>query len=234
MLKQIESMLATDRWRGLEQATTLAVGLDHKPVANRLVELLEHKRSEVLSTAGWGLRRLAVRETLPAMLRWAKLETEKRRSSAFSTASDEQVSQIFQAFAAMDYRNAEPLLRQYIPKQLELGVRSRSAAIWALGHFFADNPQPDLAQAFAARLKDNASLPAEEIGVRQMSAVALGRMKAETEIPVLQQFLAIETVNGDVGYCCAWALRRLTGKPIAKRDPVRRTRTNWFLKPTAD
>src|SRR5262249_38106621 len=50
-------MLATHEWRAQEQATILLVGLDHKPAAGRLVELLRAVRPEVFVTAAWGLRK---------------------------------------------------------------------------------------------------------------------------------------------------------------------------------
>ena len=70
-------LLATERWRALEQATILLTILDHKPAAPRLVELLRCQRPEVFVTAAWGLRKLAVPETLPEQLgeierRWQK------------------------------------------------------------------------------------------------------------------------------------------------------------------
>ena len=232
VIEQLEAMLATDQWRGIEQSVILAVSLNHKLIADRLLTLLEHKRPEVLVTASWGLRRLAVRETLPGMLRWATLEAKRwMGGSAYSSASDEQLSQLFQAFGVMGFKTADPLMRQFIPKKLELGGGSRSAAIWALGHFYADKPQADLVAAFEARLRDNASVPSEVLGVRKMAAVSMGRMKAESALPALRQFLSLESVNGDVGYCCAWSLKHMTGRPIDEREPVQRTRTTWFLKP---
>ena len=49
-------MLATPRWRALEQATILLAVLDHKPAAPRLVDLLRFERPEVFVAAAWGLR----------------------------------------------------------------------------------------------------------------------------------------------------------------------------------
>ena len=73
-------VLAGDRWRGLEQAALLLAALDHKPAAPRLVELLEFGRPEVGVAAGWGLKKLAVPETLPAMLDKATRQTAARKA----------------------------------------------------------------------------------------------------------------------------------------------------------
>src|SRR5262249_13075456 len=67
-------VLAVDEWRSREQAIILLAQLDHKPAAPRLVELLEAHRPEVFVTAAWGLRKLAVSETLPAVLRHVRKE----------------------------------------------------------------------------------------------------------------------------------------------------------------
>src|SRR5262249_32151659 len=58
-------MLGGERWRGLEQAALLLAALDHKPAAGRLIELLAFDRAEVSVSAAWGLKKLAIPETLP-------------------------------------------------------------------------------------------------------------------------------------------------------------------------
>ena len=54
--------------RGLEQAALLLAKLDHKPAADRLVELLKDSRAEVAITAAWALRVLAEPKSLPKVL----------------------------------------------------------------------------------------------------------------------------------------------------------------------
>lgn len=56
-------------WRCQEQAAILLAQLDHKPAAKRLVELLASDRAEVGVTAAWAVRKLAIPETLPQVLR---------------------------------------------------------------------------------------------------------------------------------------------------------------------
>src|SRR5262249_11832150 len=67
-------ILATERWRALEQSTILLALLDHKPAAARFIELFQFERPEVFLAAAWGLRKLALPETLSAQLR----EIERR------------------------------------------------------------------------------------------------------------------------------------------------------------
>src|SRR5439155_22139904 len=65
VIAEATRMLATRQWRGLEQAAILLTQLDHKPAAKRFVSLLTFDRPEVYVAAAWGLRKLAIPETLP-------------------------------------------------------------------------------------------------------------------------------------------------------------------------
>jgi HEAT repeat protein len=60
--------LAEPSWRGQEQAAMLLVHLDHKPATTRLLELLASRRPEVAVAVAWGIRKLSVPETMPAVL----------------------------------------------------------------------------------------------------------------------------------------------------------------------
>ena len=64
-----------------------------------------------------------------------------------------------------------------------------------------------------------------------MSAVTLGRMKAEAALPALRRFLKEESPNGPVGYSCGWAIHQITGEPIPQPDTHVRSRLGWFLEP---
>jgi len=225
-------MLSTDRWRGLEQATLALVALDHKPAADRLVELLEFERPEVFVTAAWGLRRLAVPSTLDAMLDKARRETEKTKARGGAEYEVEwQISQLFEAFGQMDYAPSEPLLREHVPKSVPFGLESRAAAIWALGHLHAGKPEPELAKLLLGRLSDVDSMFPEDERVRQMSAVSLGRMRAEEALATLRRFSQPDTVTDPVGYACAWAIHEITGEPIPEPPVQEVPRLGWFLEP---
>jgi len=225
-------MLSTDRWRGLEQATLALVALDHKPAADRLVELLEFERPEVFVTAAWGLRRLAVPSTLDAMFDKARRETEKTKTRGGAEyVVERQISQLFEAFGQMDYAQSEPLLREHVPKKVPFGVQSRAAAIWALGHLHAGKPEPGLAKLLLGRLSDLDPMFPEHEEVRQTSAVSLGRMHVEDSLPTLRRFLRDESVDSPVGYACAWAIHQITGEPIPEPPIQEVPRLGWFLEP---
>lgn len=219
--------LAGEGWRSLEQAAWLAGTLDHEPAADRLVELLSHPRPEVLVTAAWALRKLAMPQTLPAMLSVAT----RRSGEAFTAGVDEQVALLFEAFGLMRYREAEPLMMSYIPL-VEGKLKSRPAATWAVGLLHEGQNQPQLTTLLRQRIEDAAAFPpVEKIDVRRMAAVTLARTRATEALPTVQT-MAVKFA--DQPYTRAitnWALRELTGleQPAVEVPPI--TPGGFFLQP---
>jgi len=232
VIEEAMAMLADTPWRGLEQAALVLGTLDHKPAASRLVELLGHDRPEVLVSSAWALRKLRRLETLPAALSHAKLVHEQKRAAG-KPQFGRQLSQLFQLFGDLRYRESEPLLRQFVPKA-PFDANARMAACWALGLFYENQPENDLAGPFAARLADVTTLPPEYPEVRHMAAVSLGRMKAKKQLDALRSFAESDTQYTIVGIACYWSIEQLTGE----KPPVAEPRTNgaagWFLEPTSD
>jgi HEAT repeat protein len=253
VLERGMQVLTANDWRGQEQATLLLGRLDHKPAAARLVELLQSSRPEVFVTAAWGLRVLAVPETLPAAL--AHLEMRYRQIRAAELKSippdplDRQLSQLVQFLGRADYRQAEPILRQVFPRggavapaptgglvltepPTPVGGEVRAAAIWALGLWYAGKSPPDLATAFEQRLTGDPGLGPDDERVRRMAAVSLGRIKAESELPSLR------LVSGDgkpttdvVAVASRWAISQITGEPLPPPGEVESVQRHWFLVP---
>ena len=231
VINEAAKMLASNDWRGLEQVLILVGRLDHEPAANRLFELFDHKRSEVSITASWALRRLAIPETLETMLALA----EREAAASPTVILDFRLSHLFQAFGLMKYEPALPLLRRFVAKVndaelIGLTAEARGAAIWSLGHFYDGSPDTALATELVARLEDYVGLLPEMTFVRRMSAVTLGRMRAENSLPTLRRFLEIHTSNDEVGYSCAWAIQQVTGEAIPKQESIQ-SAENWFLTP---
>jgi len=226
-------VLGRDSWRGQEQALLLLGALDHEVAAPRCVELLEAKRPEVMSTAAWALRMLAVPDTLPAMFDTAQRQTALRLKGEAAPGVDHQVGFLFEAMGRMGHREAEPLMRQYIPKNFSLGWYSRCAAIWALGLFHAGELDEELAAQLIERLRDAFSMPAELQDVRLACAITLGRMGADSALPSLREFLVPGAVD-PFNLRLRWAVMTLTGEDIPLPTVVERYITGWFLEPTSD
>jgi HEAT repeat protein len=238
--------LDTKQWRTLEQAVILLTQLDHKPAAGRFVELLAFGRPEVFVTAAWGLRKLAVAETLPAVLRHveARMRPNPKAEQAITDDTlpdmiDHELSQLNQFLGQQKYTLAEPTLRQFIPKpwtsRLPIGHESRAAAVWALGLIHERKNVPELATALEERLNDTASIPPEDRRVRWMCASALGRMKAKESVASLRRHCPNRELTDDpVNNACGWALEQITGEAMPPPRTIQKVQRDWFLVPAGN
>jgi HEAT repeat protein len=228
-------VLASGNWQGLEQAALLLTQLDHKPAASRLVELLRDERPEVFLAAAWGLRKLAVKDTLDGAQRYVKDKIAVLRAQAVPTRlsimQDHQLSQLNQFLGQERYKPADPVLRQYVPRQ-PAWPESRAAAIWALSLIHEGAKDPALVKQLEERMTDFGP-PPEVTSVRWMCAVAFARMKATEAVPTLQRFcrgyrVTREVVNNASG----WALEQLTGERLPPVEPELHDMRDWFLVPS--
>ena len=226
------NVLSGNDWRGQQQSSLLLAALDQKSVAPRLVELLESERGEVAVASAWGLRQLAVPETLPAILDKATRQTEFRRSGVRSADHlDLQVAHLFEAIGIMKYAPSEPLLKRYIPKDFSYGNESRAAAIWALGYIHEGTPDEQLAEQFTGRLTDPSTSPPEMDRVRTMSAISLGRMKAVSQVKAIKAFMGPNVIPLPSSLAMRWAIRELTGEELPDPEPSITSKGNFFLEP---
>lgn len=223
--------LAGEQWRGQEQATLLLGALNHKPAAPRFVNLLESDRGEVMIAAAWGLRKLAVRETLPAIFSKATQQTEALLKNANSTEIELQVAHLFEALGLMQHLPADVLLRRYLPKDSRLGEFSRSAAIWGLGHMHAGRADEPLAVLMVERLTESpAAIPFEFTRVRWASAVSLGRLRATSQVPRMREFLGPAVSPVVTSLAIRWAINEITGELLPNAKPMVISKTGWFLE----
>ena len=242
VIEQATSILGKGQWQGLEQATILLTLLDHKPAAARLVELLNETRPEVYVTAAWGLRRLAVPETLPGVLSHVRAEERRVRATAGRPPAnivviDHKLSQLNQFLGQAKYQPAEAGLRQFIPRMepprsTPVGQECRAAAIWALGRLHEGKPDSRLTAALLERLNDLGTQPPEDRRVRLMCAITLGRTGAKDALDNLRKYCAdFETNQDPVNNACGWAIERLTGQTMPPPKTVRKGQRDWFLVP---
>jgi HEAT repeat protein len=241
VLAEATRLLAAPEWRGQEQAALLLGQLDHKPAAGRLVELLQVDRPEVFVAAAWGLRKLAVPATFPAVVdhvqaRWKEVRTDPAGRGPVLIMLDHQLSQLNQLLGEQKYRPAEPLLRQFVPRmKFPVGGEARAAAIWALGLILQGKEDGPLASALEGRLNDIRSIPPEDLRVRRMCAVTLGRLKAKETLPSLEKFCPTGESSADaVGNACGWAIEQMTGRRLKPPRTIRQGDLSWFLTPLGD
>lgn len=225
--------VSRDEWRSLEQAIVVLAVLDHEAVAPRLVELLTHVRPEVLVAAAWGLRKLAVAETLPAMLAQAEQQFKLVEDNSFDLrylqSLDAQLSHLFQAFGELGYDEAEPLMRKFVPKTFLYSGPTRPAAVWAVGKLNEGKLDEALAKQLAGRLADVESTMPELEAVRRMSAIGIGRMNAKSQSETVRRFA--NSGEGIPGLACAWAIERMTGEVIQFSLNIVLGSGDWFLVP---
>jgi len=230
VLEAARRQLAGRSWRGLEQAVMILVALEQKDIADRLVELLDFERPEVFVAAAWGLRRLAVPATSQRVLTKLEKLRDLQMVDRSTAEQDRQFSHLAEMLGLLRVGEAEPLLRQYVPKNIVLSPSVRGAAIWALGHIRADKPEPELARQLAERVADVMGILPEAAEVRAMSAIALGRMKAREALPVLRKFSGGPTVAEATQYACGWAIHCITGEPMPTFITPVLKRRGWFLE----
>ena len=222
--------LEHESWKGQEQAAILSGAIDEKAAANRLVALLESPRNEVHLAAAWAIRKIAVKETIPAIMDKAQRLTEQRKAGA-TPAIDEQVALLFEALGAMQAAEALPLLKEYIPKQQFMGVRSRSAAIWAIGKIKQGDLDAELEDALSDRILDFEDKPPELAVVKQMAAISLARMNAVNQAARMRELAINVPLPVELGVALRWAVKELTGEEIAPPQPIPLPAEDWFLLP---
>jgi hypothetical protein len=208
----------------------LQTDLDQKDNAARFVELLTHERAEVYIAAAWGLRQLAVEDSLADVLKVAIQRYDSASTSGTALEIDEQISHLCYYFGQHAYKPAVPFLTRFIPKSYDL-VISRATAIWAFGVIYKGDPNRQIADQLIGRLNDvNPQVP-ETPSVRRFSALTLARMNARFALPALREFRDLEGVNSEVGQACAYAIKMLTGEDFELPKPAISYYQNFFLEP---
>jgi HEAT repeat protein len=242
VIDQATRILAGRQWQGQEQATILLTLLDHKAAAERLVDLLKESRPEVYITAAWGLRRLAVPESLPGVLKYVESRQRSLRAAAANPDSsavliDHQLSQLNQFLGQAKYQPAATVLTDFIPRMgrpmsTPGGLECRAAAIWALGLIHEGKGDAGLTGLLLERLNDIGSMPPEDTRVRRMCAITLGRLGAKEALDNLRQYCPdFETTQDPVNNACGWAIERLTGQTMPAPKTIRKFQRDWFLVP---
>ena len=233
VLTEVEKIIAGDDWRGCEQACVVFGKLDHEAAAERMVELLGHPRGDVKVSAAWGLTQLRVAEVLPDMLDHAESVYEGLKSGELNSRMagvTYHLAHLCIAFGDQGYTAAEPLLVKLVPKSYDYGEFPRAAAVWSLGLFHKDDPQPQLVASLVERLQDDEGMVPEIELVRIMSAVSLGRMNAESAKEALAEYSVYTNL---LGSATRWGLEEITGEPVPlpNHKPTTNTKNQWFLTP---
>ena len=229
---RVNDLLSQEAWQGQEQAALLAGMLKYQSASSRLIELLESPRAEVGIASAWALRKVAVPETIPAIVDKVARQTERRRH-VNEPSLDEQVAHLCEALGVLKADNAVSLLARYIPKDLHMGEKSRCAAIWALGLIKETKSDAEIEVSLRDRIRDFSDVDPELDSVKEKCAVSLARMKAvelATEMRGMAQSIEFGT---RFGVALWWVVKDLTGEELPPPKPTRLPPGNWFLEPIA-
>jgi hypothetical protein len=146
---------------------------------------------------------------------------------------DAELAQLCESLGQARYAPATPALVPFIPKIVlrSIGPKSRIAAIWSLGILLDKYPPADVVAQLVERLEDAQTLDPEDLGVRRMSAITLGRMKAKDAVDGLRMNTPMRLSTSSFSCACAWALEQITGEQQEVAPLERTYYLGWFLEP---
>jgi HEAT repeat protein len=147
---------------------------------------------------------------------------------------DNILTQFIHIFKDANYREAEPLLRKYVPKHSTDYGTARAAAIWALGYFYEGKADTQLASAFAGRATDVNPMDPESPLVQRFCVISIGRMKAKSGMGALTAVLKTTNGLGEFADAARWAQHEITGKSDPAPEPSKSYQYGWFLDPIRD
>jgi hypothetical protein len=233
-------------WRPQEQGAMLFAQLGHRTEMTHLLELLKSDRPEVMVASAWALRVLAVPETLPGVLDYIKVRRDQTLSQRVGTPPtdglDRQLSQLIQFVGQAQYKAADEDLRMIVPRVVRgggpppsfnpIGAETRAATVWALGKIHTGTPDPKLCELIEPRLTGDGSLGPDDVRVRRMAAIALGRMKGDKYLETLEEYSKGTLSTTDpVHYACRWAVCYLKGTKLGDPGKVEAPQRDWFVIP---
>ena len=248
-----------DEWRAQEQGALLAATFDRKETASRLVELLPSDRHEVAIATAWALRVIAVPETAPGITE--QLDRQTKLVTFLEVEIETQICHLCEALAVFKYKPATSIMEHYIPKGVHHSPLARSAAIWSLGQIYADvaagsdGPQEEnaltkaaqflgvkeqsdvqiaekLAGEFWGRVNDTESNDPEAEEVRRTSALAIGWIKAASQVDNLKIKIGEDAYSSSmVDLAMRWAILRISGEAVPILSPTQYEQIGWFLEP---
>ena len=230
----VTQQLASNNWRSLEQSAILLASLNHKACATRLVELLSFERAEVFVAAAWGLRKLAVPATFAGQL--SEIDRRNKLPQIEDVGKkalvDKGLAQLCISLGQARYVPAAKSLGQFIPKLvlIRYGPQSRIGAIWALGLLFEKAPPEILTSALIGRLGDESMVMPEDMGVRRMCAISLGRMKVRGAEEDLEKYYPKVLSVDPFPNACGWALEQLGNTKLPASGTAQVIQRGWFLE----
>lgn len=146
----------------------------------------------------------------------------------------EQSSYLIQYAGLERLKDMQAFLEPNLSKSAPGGISKRTAAMWTLGLFHENDPDPDLAKSFLGRVGDRSSLMPEHEAVRRMSAIALGIIRAKSAVPGLQEAYTTDPGISLIPDSARWSLGMI-GEPLPDAlKPYSHAVGGWRLNPVDD
>ncbi|MEJ7595320.1 MAG: hypothetical protein WKF77_27690, partial [Planctomycetaceae bacterium] len=226
-----------DNWQGIEQSLLLLGQLRATEFSDRCVPLLEHPHNEVLVTSAWLMHLypdVAVRDAVRNQL-MRNEEMFKDPALIPAGANIELQSSYLIQYAGLErLKDLHAFLEPNFSKSAPGGDFKRTAAMWTLGLFHENDPDPAMAKSFIARVADRGGLMPEREPVRRMSAIALGLMRAKSAVPGLLEAYELDPGDTLIPGSARWSLGMI-GEPLP--DPLKpysQAVGGWRLSPLDD
>jgi len=237
-----------ERWRAAEQAALLVGYLDDKPIAGKLVTMVEYPRTEPRLAAVDSLRSLDVADTRSPLIKLLARQLDRiqeRAATAEQLEEREEVMALFRAnrsdsevaaeicqtMGVWGVAEADPVMRRLVPKKVPFTIRARVSAIWGLGLIHEDEQDVGLARQLSGRLTDLSLMEPEADEVREMAAVSIGRMRGRSQLGRVRGRYRTNSEIISIRSACRWAIGRITGEMPPAIEPADYTVADTFVTP---
>ena len=145
-----------------------------------------------------------------------------------------QSSYLFQYAGLERLKDMHALLKLNFSKSAPGGLFKRTAAMWTLGLFHENDPDPDITKSFLGRVADRAGMMPEHEIVRGVSAVALGMMRAKSAVPGLLEAYELDPDVSLIPNSARWSLGMIGEPLLDPSKPYSQAVGGWRLSPAGD
>ncbi len=228
----VRTALASESAVGVEEAAMVcgqaaAQGLaTENATSAKLVTLLSHASPRVRFAVTWALRRIGDETARVGLLE----RGQALLGQPTNTNTDQELSQIIQAWGQWKQVGSEQLIRPLVAKSAKRTVEARSAAVWSLGLLKEGSSDNALANELWARINDTKGDNPDSPDLQVLAVVTLGRLGHKPSAATMEKLLAKSTANTAMEVAMRWSMLRITGK--AQQEPVTQTVVDrgWFLE----
>lgn len=222
------AILAGNDWRGQEQGGLLLAALHEERAEPRLLELLDSPRPEVMITAAWSLKTLALPTTTKPVLEYARAQSDAPGQKI--KHRDQQMSHLFELLGRAKSREAVDLMERYVPEGSPYGPAARAAAVWGLGLIQEGNVNELLSKQLMERVLDTMAPTPEDFDVRRASVLTLGRLRAKPQVAGLKELVGDAIEPEIMELTIRWSILQITGETLAISPPLDVEQSGWFLE----